>query len=84
MSYEEVDLIQRYRPQAQVAVVSNVHLVEGPPKTSCHGRSGLLFVGNMNHLPNRQAQLWQKETRTNLVGSDFVSNTIKRTAAELQ
>ena len=52
---QEVDLIHRYRRDAEVAVVSNMYDTDSLPKTSCYGRSGMLFVGNMNHIPNRCA-----------------------------
>lgn len=36
-------------------MLSNIHDVPQPPKAQCEGRAGLLFVGNMNHDPNRCA-----------------------------
>jgi hypothetical protein len=50
---QEVSLIQQYRRDAKVAVVSNIFDVSDLPETDCHGRTGMLFVGNMNHIPNR-------------------------------
>ena len=53
VSHEEVPAIRHYRPDARVAVLSNIHdLPPAPPTTTCEGRSGLLFVGNMLHFPN--------------------------------
>lgn len=52
VSEDEVEVIKHYRPNATVMVVSNIHEVPALEPTSCSGRSGLLFIGNMNHPPN--------------------------------
>eukprot|EP00887_Chlorella_sp_A99_P006816 scaffold2.g6816.t1 len=55
VSEDEIDVIRHYRPDATVMVISNIHEVPEQQPTSCAGRDGLLFVGNMNHPPNWQA-----------------------------
>jgi len=67
VSPDEVDIIKHYRPNAQIAVVSNIHdlssdgVDEDNDNSSnddpgyCSSRTGILFVGNMNPPPNRQA-----------------------------
>jgi GT2 family glycosyltransferase/SAM-dependent methyltransferase len=57
VSDHEQTLLRSLIPQADVRVLSNVHDpagdVPGP-----QGRAGLLFVGNFDHLPNRDAVVW--------------------------
>jgi len=53
VSPEEVDLIHHYEPEAKVAVVTNIHDLSNMAESHCEGRMGTLFVGNMNHIPNR-------------------------------
>ena len=36
-------------------LITNIHDDVVPRHTSCTGREGLLFVGNYNHAPNREA-----------------------------
>lgn len=55
VSPQEVDLIHHFLPQAKVSVVTVIHDLSSLADTQCEGRMGTLFVGNMNHLPNRQA-----------------------------
>ena len=47
----------RERPDARVAVVSNIHEAFAAPADFA-SRNGILFVGNYNHLPNRDAVAW--------------------------
>jgi O-antigen biosynthesis protein len=57
VSGDEQHLLRSLVPEADVRVLSNVHHptseVPGP-----HGRTGLLFVGSFDHLPNRDAVAW--------------------------
>lgn len=53
VSEDEIEIIKHYRPNATVLVISNIHEVPEQQLTSCNDRSGLLFIGNMNHRPNR-------------------------------
>lgn len=52
----QAEVLRHYRPKAHLAVVPHVHdlhRLNGPAPPTCKGRSGALFVGNMNHLPNQ-------------------------------
>jgi hypothetical protein len=52
--------IRKYLPDATLSRVSNIHEdldSEVTPGTFAQ-RSGCVFVGNWNHLPNRDAALW--------------------------
>ncbi|KAI8475437.1 MAG: hypothetical protein J3K34DRAFT_382705 [Monoraphidium minutum] len=53
----EADLLRSLSQGTRVAVVSNVHdaRLTGAKPEGCAGRRGILFVGNLNHLPNQQA-----------------------------
>jgi GT2 family glycosyltransferase len=53
----ERELLRELVPAARVEVLSNVHHVEA---TRAHpeGRSGVLFVGGFDHVPNRDAARW--------------------------
>lgn len=57
VSDHEQSLLRSLIPEADVRVLSNVHYpageVPGP-----QGRTGLLFVGGFDHLPNRDAVRW--------------------------
>ncbi len=57
VSEHEQSLLRDLVPEADVRVLSNVHhparAVPGPG-----GRTGLLFVGSFDHLPNRDAARW--------------------------
>ena len=57
VSDHEQSLLRKLIPEADVRVLSNVHHpageVPGP-----QGRTGLLFVGGFDHLPNRDAVHW--------------------------
>jgi O-antigen biosynthesis protein len=57
VSEHEQSLLRSLVPEADVRVLSNVHHpageVPGP-----QGRTGLLFVGGFDHLPNRDAVRW--------------------------
>lgn len=53
VSPDEVEVLQHYRPRAHVAVVTNIHTLPALAHTKCEARSGTLFVGNLNHIPNR-------------------------------
>ncbi|WP_410619302.1 glycosyltransferase [Amycolatopsis sp. cmx-8-4] len=44
-------------PSARVEVLSNVHHADGSVAVP-EGRSGVLFVGSFDHLPNRDAARW--------------------------
>lgn len=53
----ERDLLDELVESARVAVLSNVHSTDGTRATP-EGRSGVLFVGSFDHVPNRDAALW--------------------------
>ncbi|MFY9808925.1 MAG: glycosyltransferase [Pseudonocardiaceae bacterium] len=57
VSEHEQTLLRSLVPEADVRVLSNIHHpaceVPGP-----QGRTGLLFVGSFDHLPNRDAAAW--------------------------
>lgn len=55
VSQMEKEVIVRLRPNALVAVASNVMFLPEAPAApvAFAARSGLLFVGNMRHIPNR-------------------------------
>lgn len=57
VSEYERDLLAQLEPDADVRVLSNVHEVPASPVT-LNGRSGVIFVGNFNHPPNRDAVEW--------------------------
>ena len=44
-------------PRAAIRVVSNIHVLE-PTPLGFWQRSGAVFTGNFNHLPNRDAILF--------------------------
>lgn len=44
-------------PGSSVEVLSNIHEVDPAPAT-VRGRSGVLFVGGFDHIPNRDAAKW--------------------------
>ena len=46
------------RPSAQIAVVGNALVPEAPTDAPFAARRGIIFVGNFNHLPNRDAVLY--------------------------
>ena len=50
-------MIEHFAPEVlpRVSLVSNIHDDVAPRVTTCEGRRGLLFVGNYDHLPNREA-----------------------------
>lgn len=57
VSEHEQALLRGLVPEADVRVLSNVHLpTSGGPGP--RGRAGLLFVGSFDHLPNRDAVVW--------------------------
>jgi glycosyltransferase involved in cell wall biosynthesis len=60
VSDTERALLRELVPPARVEVLSNVHEVSCAPATP-EGRSGLLFVGSFDHLPNRDAAVWLAE-----------------------
>ncbi|SFA83221.1 Glycosyltransferase, GT2 family [Amycolatopsis marina] len=53
----ERDLLGELVDSAHVEVLSNVHSPEGTQAVP-DGRSGVLFVGSFDHIPNRDAALW--------------------------
>lgn len=55
----EVREIRKHLPNANTVIISNIHSLDGQitPKTF-EQRHGAVFVGNWNHLPNRDAVLW--------------------------
>jgi glycosyltransferase involved in cell wall biosynthesis len=57
VSEVERDLLAELVPAARVEVLSNVHSADGG-RTTPDGRSGLLFVGSFDHVPNRDAAKW--------------------------
>jgi GT2 family glycosyltransferase/glycosyltransferase involved in cell wall biosynthesis/SAM-dependent methyltransferase len=57
VSEVERDLLGGLEPSANVEVLSNVHLVDGVEAVP-NGRSGVLFVGSFNHVPNQDAAKW--------------------------
>ena len=46
------------REEVAVTVIANAHEPAAPTATPFDGRAGLVFVGNFNHLPNRDAVLF--------------------------
>ncbi|SFN82681.1 Glycosyltransferase involved in cell wall bisynthesis [Nitrosospira briensis] len=54
---EEKNRLLIEQPQADVAVLPNIHEIY-PPKTPFAGRSGLLFIGGFWHTPNQDAVLY--------------------------
>jgi glycosyltransferase involved in cell wall biosynthesis len=71
----ERTLLATDAPGVDVRVVSNIHspLSSGPGFTE---RSGLLFVGNFNHLPNRDAVIWFAEEILPLVRAALPEVTV--------
>lgn len=57
VSEVERQLLAELEPEATVSVLSNVHLVDDS-ETRPEGRSGVLFVGSFDHIPNRDAAEW--------------------------
>jgi O-antigen biosynthesis protein len=57
VSEAERDLLGQLEPSATVTVLSNVHLVDGADAVPA-ARSGVLFVGGFDHVPNRDAARW--------------------------
>lgn len=57
VSEVERDVLRLLDPSATVEVLSIVHSADPRPAT-LDNRSGLLFVGSFNHLPNRDAVFW--------------------------
>ncbi|MTD58323.1 glycosyltransferase [Amycolatopsis pithecellobii] len=57
VSEVERELLGRLEPSAQVAVLSNVHLVD-ETVADPDGRADVLFVGSFDHVPNRDAVRW--------------------------
>ncbi|SFJ57181.1 glycosyltransferase [Amycolatopsis sacchari] len=57
VSEVERDLLRELEPEADVAVLSNVHAVDETEAVP-DGRSGILFVGSFDHTPNRDAATW--------------------------
>jgi GT2 family glycosyltransferase/glycosyltransferase involved in cell wall biosynthesis/protein-L-isoaspartate O-methyltransferase len=53
----ECELLGELVPSARVAVLSNVHTPDSAPAVPA-GRSGVLFVGSFDHVPNRDAARW--------------------------
>ncbi|MDQ7803981.1 glycosyltransferase [Amycolatopsis sp. A133] len=53
----ERELLRELVPSARVEVLSNVHYADGSVAVP-DGRSGVLFVGSFDHLPNRDAARW--------------------------
>lgn len=56
----EVEEIHKYVPRAKVIVVSNIHTLD-PTFTPFSERQGVVFTGNFNHPPNRDAILYFME-----------------------
>lgn len=48
-------MIHSYCPECVIHIVSNIHDSSPVKAAPCSGRSGILFVGSLPHLPNQQA-----------------------------
>ncbi|MGH3450358.1 MAG: glycosyltransferase [Haloechinothrix sp.] len=57
VSEVERDLLAELVPSARVEVLSNVHRANSVGVLP-DGRSGVLFVGSFDHIPNRDAAMW--------------------------
>jgi GT2 family glycosyltransferase/SAM-dependent methyltransferase/glycosyltransferase involved in cell wall biosynthesis len=57
VSEVERELLHRLVPHARVGVLSNVHSADSA-QVEPDGRSGVLFVGSFDHVPNRDAAKW--------------------------
>ncbi|GHF58608.1 GT2 family glycosyltransferase/glycosyltransferase involved in cell wall biosynthesis/protein-L-isoaspartate O-methyltransferase [Amycolatopsis bartoniae] len=57
VSEVERELLHRLVPDANVTVLSNVHVVDETEAVP-EDRSGVLFVGSFDHTPNRDAATW--------------------------
>ncbi|TVT34245.1 glycosyltransferase [Amycolatopsis rhizosphaerae] len=60
VSEVERELLGKLVPSAKVEVLSNVHTADRAEAVP-EGRSGVLFVGSFDHLPNRDAARWLAE-----------------------
>ena len=58
LRYHPQELAADGRDATQIAVVANAHEPEPPTTTRFERRAGIVFVGNFNHLPNRDAVLF--------------------------
>ncbi|WP_020668971.1 glycosyltransferase [Amycolatopsis nigrescens] len=56
----ERDLLNELLPSARVEVLSNVHSADSA-RNCPDGRSGVLFVGSFDHVPNQDAAVWLAE-----------------------
>uniref|UniRef100_A0A061S451 Polypeptide N-acetylgalactosaminyltransferase n=1 Tax=Tetraselmis sp. GSL018 TaxID=582737 RepID=A0A061S451_9CHLO len=83
VSTAEHDIIKKLVPEANLHIVSNVHVpYDTPDALDCERRAEVLFVGNMNHDPNVDAlrwwfssvvpllQSWGTEVMLNIVGAN--------------
>jgi O-antigen biosynthesis protein len=66
----EQTLLGKLEPEADIRVVSNIHLVHGC-RQGWGGRSGLLFVGGFQHIPNIDAARWLVEEIFPLVRAEI-------------
>jgi O-antigen biosynthesis protein len=57
VSDDERDEILRRVPDAEVIVLPNVHEVRGDPPGRAN-RSGMVFIGGFDHIPNVDGMLW--------------------------
>ncbi|MBK1784461.1 glycosyltransferase [Prauserella cavernicola] len=60
VSEVERKLLAELTPDAEVQVLSNVHEAD-VARSVPEGRSGVLFVGSFDHVPNRDAAAWLAE-----------------------
>ncbi|AXA84700.1 hypothetical protein DCD74_08380 [Lysobacter oculi] len=58
VSVKEKQTLQSLHAEGRYAVVSNIHRPMRGEPGSAEGRSGVVFVGGTQHLPNREALAW--------------------------
>ena len=61
VSQYELDLVRRELPSARLHLLSNIHHVRAP-KSNFSERRDLLFLGGLQHPPNRDALRWYVES----------------------
>jgi GT2 family glycosyltransferase/glycosyltransferase involved in cell wall biosynthesis len=71
VSEAERDALLEENPDLNVVVVPNVHRDE-PPGLPFEQREGILFVGNYDHLPNRDAAIWLVEEILPIVRAELL------------
>ncbi len=58
VSEAEKKILNKESPFTKVEIVSNIHNLKPLPNLDLTKRSGLLFIGGFNHLPNVDAMIW--------------------------